>query len=69
MQTPFIRGRNAQITVGLDPEMLKKVDEVARIQHSSRPAIVRQAIALFLSQNIEIVDSEMVDTNGADHVE
>jgi hypothetical protein len=36
----FIRGKKAQITLSISPELLDQVDEIARRKHLSRAALV-----------------------------
>lgn len=62
MNSPTIKGRYAPVFVGLEPDELARIDEIAQHQRSSRAAVLRQAVAFFLSRNSVLDATRHVDT-------
>jgi predicted transcriptional regulator len=42
-----------RITVTIDAELDRRIEELARAQYTSKGAILRQSVAFFLAQNSE----------------
>lgn len=48
---PFQRGRKVSIAVQLDPDQCEGLDQISAKRRTSRSAIVREAVDLYLAEN------------------
>lgn len=52
----YFAGRRLKISITIDPDQVQAIDALATLERSSRAALFRRALDLFLADNIARLD-------------
>jgi predicted transcriptional regulator len=62
---PMVKSNKVQVTIQLDPDQSEAIDRIAMIRRTSRAAVAREAVDLFLSHNRSMNHSAVTPSSEA----